>query len=71
MVGISTFVYLSRGLHVDPRFEVRGSPCWAVASRQAMRGETVVVHSALGMLPSDLEGTRGWGWLAKMAGCME
>ncbi len=73
MVGISTFVYLSRGLRVDPCFEARGSARWAAAFRQAMRGETIVVwlHSTLGMLPSDLESMRGQGWLAKMAGRMD
>jgi hypothetical protein len=71
MVSISAFVYLSRGLCADPHFEARGLACWAAASRWATRGKTVVVHSTLGMLPSDLEGMRGQGWLAKMAGRME
>ena len=71
--GISAFVYLSRGSRVDPRFEARGSVCWAAASRQATRGEMVVMWlcSTVGMLPSDLKSMRGQGWLAKVAGHME
>ncbi len=70
MVSIVAFIYLSRGSHVVPRFGARVSSCWAAASRRATRGKAFVVLlcSALGMLPSDLESMRGRGWLARSVG---